>query len=161
MPRHVSLSRPLLAPLAFAAACTLSSCTLVSVGTQSQPICSWDNSPPANAGPLCTRTFTALQGLASANVHGQGTEIRRTVTNHRVAARIIQFGHRMRAEGNFTLHVVPSLTLRTIGTNRYAAEFYLMGKTNRTEVKAAQEVLFLRDEGTRVVVTGDQSGPEW
>lgn len=67
----------------------------------------------------------------------------------------------MRAQGHFTLHVVPSFNLRTVARHRYAAEFYLMGKTDQVEIKAAQEVLFVRDTGTRVVVVGDQSGPEW
>lgn len=152
------MPRPLLPVLLLA--CLIAGCSAPGVPSQSHPSCSWAMSPPSNADRLCSTAFHTLADLATAVSRDDESRIRSIVPNRIVADRIIYYSRDLKRQGKPSVHIVPSLTLDITSKGSLGAGFYLIGTTRKGRVKAPQ-TLYLRVQGTRASVVGDQPDQEW
>ncbi len=138
----------------------LSGCSIESLPSQQQPVCSWNVNPPANNLLLCARTFKTLSALVQAEVRGDDQAVQRLVVNPAVAANIIEYGRQQRSAGLIYMHVVPSLTLDITGKGAVGAGFFITGKTRRWLISDPQTVYLQVRHGVQVVVH-DQPDQQW
>lgn len=138
----------------------LSGCLGISLPTQQQPICSWNNLPPKNAGALCAETFKTLRALAGTEMKGDDRVVHRLVHNQTVAQRIIKYGRDERSNGLKWIHVVPSIEIDNVRPGYVGAGFYLVGIDGSGKINDP-ETLYLHVRHGSTVVVGDQPGQNW
>jgi len=138
----------------------LTACSLVSLPSQSKPICSWSSNVPPDADAICRGTFGTISSVLTAAVRGDAVTVRRLVVSGVAARKIFAYGAYVRAAGSKDIHAVAAPTLDARPDGSVFVVFYIVGHTRTGKLSDAEAITLAQRSG-RWVVTADERHEAW